>query len=95
LLLLNALICISDCLRIIASNKNSETAKTAVVKDLVLLGCEYFFDYARCTVHLASAENLVRVLQVLSNFEPTEAVPRRNIGMSNLCIEFIIIHFLT
>jgi predicted transcriptional regulator len=95
LLLLNALICISGCLHIIASTKNSETAKTALVKDLVLLSCEYFVDYASCTVHLASAENLVRVLQVLSNFVPTEVVPKRNIGMSNLFIEFIIIHFLT
>jgi hypothetical protein len=95
LLLLNALICISDCLRTIASKKNSETAKTALIKDLVLLSCEYFFDYAKCTVHLSSAENLVRVLQVLSNFVPTEAEPRRNIGMSNLCIELICINFLT
>jgi len=72
-------------LHIIASKKNSETAKTAPKKDLILLSCEYFLDYAKCTVHLASAENLVRVLQVLSNFVPTEAEPRRKIGMSNLC----------
>jgi hypothetical protein len=95
LLLLNAIIYIPDCFHIIASKKNNETAKTALVKDLVLLSCEYFSDYARCTVHLTSAENLVRVMQVLSNFVPTEAEPRRNIGMYSLFIELIYIHFLT
>jgi Fanconi anemia group D2 protein len=76
-----------DCLHIIASKKNSETAKTAPTKDLILLSCEYFLDYAKCTVHLASAENLVRVLQVLSNFVPTEAEPRRNIA--EICKGFL------
>jgi hypothetical protein len=89
--LLNAFIYIPDGLCIIASRRNDETAKTALVKDMVLLSCEYFFDYAKCTLHLTSAENLVRVMQILSNFVPTEAQPRRNVGMFTLFIELICI----
>ncbi|PNF22433.1 hypothetical protein B7P43_G16287 [Cryptotermes secundus] len=69
-----------DCLHIIASRQNSETTKTALLKELVLFSCQYFLRYASCTVLLTSAGNLVRVMQVLSTFAPNEAEPRQKIA---------------
>jgi hypothetical protein len=77
----------------IASRQNSEATKTALLKDLVLGSCEYFLGCARSTVLLKSAENLVRVMQVLSTFAPNEVEPRRKIGAWNLFIK-LTIHFL-
>jgi hypothetical protein len=75
------IIYISDCLRIIASRQNNEATKTTLIKELVLVSCDYFLGYASRTLHLTSAENLVRVMQVLSNFAPAEAEPRRKLGL--------------
>jgi hypothetical protein len=75
---------ISDCLHIIANRQNSETTGTALLKELVLVSCEYFLGYASRTVLLTSAGNLVRVMQVLSTFAPNEAEPRRKIGVWSL-----------
>jgi hypothetical protein len=74
-------------LNIIASRQNSEANRTALIKDLVLGSCEYFLGCARSTVLLTSAENLVRVMQVLSTFAPNEVEPRRKIGVWNLFIK--------
>jgi hypothetical protein len=71
-------------LHIIASKQNSEVTRTAPLKELVLGSCEYFLGCARSTVLLTSAENLVRVMQVLSSFVPNEVEPRRKIGVWNL-----------
>jgi hypothetical protein len=56
------------------------------MKELVMVSYEYFFGYASRTLHLTSAENLVRVMQVLSSFTPAEAEPRRMLGVWNLFI---------
>ena len=50
------------------------------VKVLVLSSCEYFDSYATRTLHLTSAENLVRIIQVLSGFVPAEAQPKKKLG---------------
>jgi hypothetical protein len=82
---------IPDCLCIIASRQNKEVTKARLIKELVLVNCEYFFGYASRTVHLTSAENLVRVMQGLSNFAPAEAEPRRKLGVWNLFIKIIFL----
>jgi hypothetical protein len=71
-------------LHIIASRQNIEATRTALLKELVLVSCEYFLGYANHTVLLTSAENLVRVMQVLSTFAANVAEPRRKIGVWNL-----------
>lgn len=72
---------VPDCLCVIASRQNKEVAKAKLIKELVMVSCEYFFQYASRTLYLTSAENLVRVMQALSNFLPAEAEPKRKLGV--------------
>ncbi|XP_069683781.1 Fanconi anemia group D2 protein isoform X2 [Periplaneta americana] len=70
---------LKDCLCAIASRQNKEATNTTSVKELVHVSCEYFLGYATRTLHLTAAENLMRVMQILSNFAPAEAEPRRKL----------------
>jgi hypothetical protein len=84
---------IPDCLCIIASRQNREVTQARLIKELVLVSCEYFFGYASRTLHMTSAVNLVKVMQVLSNFAPAEAEPRRKLGVWILFMKLIFIIF--
>ncbi|KDR12150.1 Fanconi anemia group D2 protein isoform X3 [Zootermopsis nevadensis] len=78
---------LKDCLCVIASRQNKEVAKAKLIKELVMVSCEYFFQYASRTLYLTSAENLVRVMQALSNFLPAEAEPKRK--LAEMCLGFL------
>ncbi|KAJ9576903.1 hypothetical protein L9F63_006521 [Diploptera punctata] len=69
-----------DCLRVVASRQNSEHMTVTSIKLLVLSSCEYFAGYSTRTLHLTSAENLVRVIQVLSSFVPSEPEPKKKLA---------------